>query len=241
MRTHGSGLCVLLAALLWTVPGTSLADLSGSVGIGVIDANRFPGSDERRQRVIPVISAEYRDTFYFRFTRMGAWLWQDQEGDQWRLGPAVRPRFRVTPPPDLELEERDFTLDTGMAGRYRTGILQWSLSVFTDGFRRHRGHSADLGVSTFIPLGANARLLPSLTLRYEDRRINDFYYGTEGVPFARDTLGIGLSLLSQYDFSENWQATVGLFFNREDRKRLESPLVQARSSRTALAGVSWRW
>lgn len=241
MGRGGGAASLLLFCLLVTCPGTSTAELSGSIGVGVIDADRFPGSSERRQRVIPVVSAEYRDTYYFRFTRIGAWLWRDEEDRRWQVGPALRPRFRVTPPPDLDLEERDFTLDTGVSGQLRTGLLRWNLSIFTDGFRRHRGHSADFGVSSFVPLTRNARLLPSLTLRYEDQRINDFYYGTDEQPLARDTLSIGLSLLGQYDLSEDWQATAGLFLNREDRKRLQSPLVASRSSRTVLAGISWRW
>jgi outer membrane scaffolding protein for murein synthesis (MipA/OmpV family) len=221
--------------------------LEGSIGIALLDTDRFPGSEERRQRLIPAIDLTLNDRYYFRFTRLGAWLWQSEDYGRdhgWRAGPALRPRFRVTPPPsvpDDDKEERPFSLDTGLSIQLKHRWLDWSFSLFGDGFQRHEGHSAEISVSSFLPFNERVRLLPALSLEYESARLSRFYYAVDEQPLPDAAFIPGVSLLLLARTGERSLVTLGIFANRQPSDRQRSGLVASRSSVTAVAGLSYRF
>gem|GEM_PF-2861329 len=237
----------ILAGPAWNMAEAGEADFQGSLGLGILDTDRFPGSSERRQRSIPVLDIQYRDRYYFRFTQLGAWLWQSDDFDRrqgWRAGPAARPRFRVSPPPETPTggeQERPFALDLGLRweGNGRYGTL--SLAAYADGFQRHQGYSARIGLSSFIPLGDTIRLLPAITLDWESAQIGQFYYGIQGLDQPGSALIPGASLIAQINLSESWLATLGAFASRQASDRQDHGLVQRRTSTTAVAGISFRF
>ncbi len=243
---------VLLVALLVLVASPvhardSSGPVAGSLGIGVLDTDRFPGGAERRQRVIPVINITYAERYYFRFTQLGAWLWRSEEvgpRSGWRVGPALRPRFRISPPQNLsavDREERDFSLDAGLAGELNGRWLSYSAAIYGDAFGRHNGLSARIGVSSFVPLTERLRVLPAISLDWESSRIGRFYYGTTHEPEPGQAWIPSASLLVQLTLTRRWGLTAGLFMSRQPASRQATGMLASRTSRTAVLGLAFRF
>jgi outer membrane protein len=129
--------------------------------------------------VLPVIQASYADRFYINALRAGVWL-VDSDDRRLRIGLAADARFGWEADDGRRtkgMQDRDFGVDVGPALRWQTdhGTLnaQWGF----DAGSGSKGQSAQLQFVRALIRGPGLRLNGLVGITWNDRRMNNYYYG----------------------------------------------------------------
>lgn len=260
MRPTPTRIALILAATLPTLPAIAAdridrqtetaiprtGNLYG-LGIGVLPATS--GSDELRSMVLPVIQASYADRFYINALRAGVWL-MDSDDRRLRIGLAADARFGWEADDGRRtkgMQDRDFGVDVGPALRWQTdhGTLnaQWGF----DAGSGSKGQSAQLQFVRALIRGPGLRLNGLVGITWNDRRMNNYYYGVAASEAAPGrpayTAGAGTQLQAgvngAWPAGERGSVLFGLMVTRLGNAQADSPIVETRIQPLAYVGYGW--
>ena len=217
------------------------------LGIGVLPATS--GSNELRTMVLPVIQASFGERFYINALRAGVWL-VDSDDRRLRFGLAADARFGWDADDSTRtkgMHDRDFSVDVGPALRWQTdyGTLnaQWGF----DSGGASKGQSVQVQFVRALIRGPGLRLNGLVGLTWNDRRMNDYYFGvspTEVAP-GRPAYRAGSGTQWQAGINGAWPAgqrgsvLFGLMATRLGDAQADSPIVETRLQPLAYLGYGW--
>ena len=230
-----------------------------SAGAGIASVPEYPGSDEQRARVVPLLSARYGRFFAGADPDLAAAPagigYELVRNGGWRLGVAAYSELTRRKESDDErlqgLGDIDRALRAGLFGSYSFGRYVLRASVGSDVSGNDQG--------TIARLDAIARFRPSerLTLSagpgitWADSEYTRTFFGVDADQSARSGLpqyeaksGLNTARFSvgaSYQIDRNWSA--GGFFTaaRLQGDAADSPITQDKSQNSAVAFISYRF
>lgn len=222
-----------------------------TVGAGVVSLPTFPGADDQRTEVVPVLGAS-RGRFFIganpdaaALFSLGAYLVQD---DDWRVGVAatydvVEPRQADDDDHLRGLGDLDRTTHAELFAVHGAGWLSLRGSIVSDIGGNSRGTYASLEAMGRFPLDARWVLVAGPGLSWGNDQYMRAYYGISGSQSAASGLpayraGAGLynarfSLGANFRPAAGWNigANVALAWLQGDAD--DSPVTQRRQQVTA--------
>ncbi len=179
--------------------------LHGQVGLAAASLPEFVGSDESKTSVLPIINVHYNDRFYFKFNRLGAWLYKNDNG--FRFGGVVTSHSGYDKE-DIKNNElaqswgdRDASFMAGLNVAYRYQKLNIEAGYVTDVSNNSEG--AKFYTSASYTVFADKEKTLTLNARVErlDEDMVGYYYGIDEA-----TLNTTLGVIGTYKLSKNWTA-----------------------------------
>jgi len=222
-------------------------ELRASVGVGVVSAPEFEGSDKNDARFLPMMDIRY-DRFFLSWTKgLGLDAYSD---DTWTISPALRYRF--------SRDEDDSRLLRGMGdvddGVELGGQISWHpyavglvLNAF-QGLGDAKGLTVDLGAVHRRELFEELDLTVGASVMFADSHYNDQFFGVS----RKQSASSGYETYSPGSGIKHWAVRGALSweltpvidlavfgqFKKLTGPADDSPLVRAGSNEQFLGGVS---
>ena len=226
-----------------------------SVGIGVVDHPKFPGSDQREMRALPILGASYGRYFVGGLPGggvplgLGANLYRDRN---WSLGVGLgggigKARKESDDSRLAGLGDIDNTVRAAIFGGYTVGWLAMRGNVATDIGGKGQGTLAS------VELEGRYRLTPELTLTggpgltWADRKYTQTFFGIDAAQSvssgrAEYSAGSGLnsvrvSVGALYSLTPQWEFGLRGSIGRLQGDAADSPLTfRAKQTNVGLFG-----
>ncbi len=171
------------------------------------------------------------------------------KGDSWSIGPVFRPRFTGYESDDSDaltgMDDRDWTLDLGVAWSWLTDYGLISVGWVTDVLGRHKGHELEFSYTIMFPL-AGFDIIPSVAVQYQSSDLVDYYYGVrsnEEVLPDRPAYEAGgawnpyLRVAVRRKLNEKWTVLLGGQLDWFDDEIKDSPVVDESRDFMLLGGL----
>ena len=216
-----------------------------NVGMGVGSQMKFPGSDTRRTRVMPMFSAGY-GRFYIggapgAGSPAGVGMFLLRESG-WSVGVGLggnltSPRKESDSPRLKGMGDISKSASGSFFANYDWHWLAVHSSVQTDIGGKHLGTTASLGLEARMPLGSGFMLSAGPGLTWADRKYAQTFFGVSaaqsaasGLPTYEASSGLNslrLNLGLNYRIDPRW--TVGLrgSFGRLRGSAVDSPITES--------------
>ena len=222
-------------------------ELRASVGVGVVSAPEFEGSDKNDARFLPMVDIRY-DRFFLSWTKgLGMDAYSD---DTWTISPALRYRFGR--------DEDDSRLLRGMGdiddGVELGGQISWhpyAVGVVMNAFQglgSAKGLTVDVGAVHRRQLFDQLALVAGASVMFADSSYNRQYFGvtrSQSVTSGYDHYNPGSGVKHwAVKGALSWEitpiVTMDVFgqFKKLTGPADDSPLVKAGSNEQFLGGVS---
>jgi outer membrane protein len=225
-------------------------ELHGGLGLAVVQAPEYTGSDDYVTRLVPIVIASYKDRVYFRIKRAGVWAYQTDD-HSFRLGFAIEPRGGFDPNDSLVLtgmDTRDTAWEAGLVLAWKLrplGLLE--LSYLKDVTGASNGTSAAVKLSRPLYKHNRFSLVGSVSAEWISDKTADYYFGVrpdEALPTrpaysASDTVDLGLAVVGEYKFNDRWRMISGASIRRLGAGAAGSPIVTERVQGVGYVGVGW--
>lgn len=223
------------------------------VGIGSLITPEYMGASSYRFMPIPYIDVKYKDILFMNVPKgIGGYIIDTGDRDfSLKIGGAVAPNFMNRDAEDfvglpeigLEFEARsyvemkmgdfslDFTLAKGLGNGH--GGFYGDISV---------GWSQRVGDS-FLKLSASTRIAANDYMRsfYSVRPVDTIPSGLSAYRADGGIESASVSALYAYKISEKWRASVILSGNHLLGNAADSPIVENRTSVTAISALTYRF
>ena len=182
--------------------------LHGQVGLAVINLPEFMGSDDNKTTVLPVVNVHYNDRFYFKFNRLGGWLYKNKNG--FRFGGVVTSHSGYDKE-DIHNQElaqswgdRDASFMAGVNAAYQYKKFNLEAGYVTDVSDNSEG-AKFYGIASYTVFADRDKSL-TLNARFEhlDKDMVNYYYGV-----SDSTLNATIGVVGTYKLSKNWTAKIG--------------------------------
>jgi outer membrane protein len=225
-RLASTGAALLLTGLTAAAQDRRADDHGGNqlqlvVGLGAMSAPKYPGSDLRETRALPLISARYGRYFFGGAPGTGVPLGLGVdlvENSPWRfglvLGPDIRKPRRESDAPQLKgLGDIAATPHAGLFGGYTQGGWILRGNVVTDAGGKHEGTTAGLELEGRYRYTDSLLLSAGPGLSWADQRHTQTYYGINATQAAS-------SGLPRYDVKAGvnaWKFTMGIEYRIDAR------------------------
>ena len=255
MRLRPLLLCLLLlsASSAWAAdedPQEQLAKAAATdqgggwiLGAGVAVTNPGYVGYSRQITPLPLIFYHYGRFFFAGFS--GGYLLSN--GEHYRLALVVQPtlnRLNSSDSPELAgIQSRQWSLAGGANLETFGDWGHLNMGLFHDLLGRNDGASANLGYRFPIQMGGWT-LTPGIGLRWQDAKLNDYYYGVSPVearpgrpaysPGSSTSPYVSLGLGTR--ISEHWQFRGDLSYTRFGSAIHDSPIVDRSGSPTLFIG-----
>lgn len=245
-----SGLLAATFANAQTSPAPE-ASSHFSVGLGVLHAPEYEGSDEGKTRALPLIN--YRSGRLFVGT-LGGIGYNVSNVPNLEFGPVLSYRFGR--------DESDSARLQGLgdidAGADLGGFVRWNLQPFFVHATLKHGLGGDasgtqlrLGAGYGLALGPVDRVVFDASMEWADTDIMQGHYGVTAQQSARSGLpqysassGLrryGVGAIWTHSFTPQWSSTVGLGVYRLGSDAANSPITVQRSVGLVSAGLAYRF
>lgn len=249
--------CLLLAA------GPVLADDDGwhvTLGAGGLDMPRYPGSADRRSRLVPMASATYGRFFLGGApgsgspAGLGMYFHQDS---QWRAGVSfaydfVQPRKESDDRRRLHgLGDIDRTARATLFGSYTAGWLTVRGNVASDIGGKDQGTTASLDLEGKYRWNERLSFVAGPGVSWADGRHDRTFYGVDAQQSLRSGYapyrpGGGIESLRfavgvDYRFASHWSLGVRAIAARLQGDAGDSPIVEKRMQNTYVAYAFYRF
>lgn len=210
--------------------------LHGQVGLALASLPEFIGSDDNKTTVLPVINVSYNDRFYFKFNRLGGWLYKNKNG--FRFGGVVTSHSGYDKE-DIQNSElantwgdRDASFMAGVNAAYRYQKFNIEAGYVTDVSNNSDG--AKFYASTSYTIFADREKTLTLNARLEhlDKDMVRYYYGVDGSTFNA-TLGV----IGTYKLSKSWTAIGALTVSTLGDEISDSIITTDDKANVALIGA----
>ncbi len=208
----------------------------GQVGLGAISLPEYIGGDDTEVKVIPLINVSYNDTLYFKYNRLGAWLYKSDSGLRFGALVAQHRGFDDSDLPDefSGYGDRDDSILAGLNVGYNFGRFWSEFSALTDVSDNSDGTKlqAQLGY-TFLAT-RNYTLSANAKVESLDKDFVDYYYSNN-----ESTVNYSLSIIGTYKLSPKWTLMGALSITALGDEISDSVIVEDDSPSMALIGATY--
>jgi outer membrane scaffolding protein for murein synthesis (MipA/OmpV family) len=218
-------------------------DWSGMIGLAVLSAPEYWGSEDTEGTGVPVIIVDYKDTAYFKVNRGGVWFWKPN--DSFRVGALVKIRPAAWEEDDDSIEdlgplpagfdEPDAAAEPGVNFRYTTGELEIEGQATS-------GEDVNLEFSIGYHLIKSQKLLLTAALGIEnlgEDTVKYDWYGDLDSPDADSATNTSIGLRGIYSLNKDWK----LFFGAKSTSLADeiddSPIVEDDKYTVGYFGAAW--
>jgi outer membrane protein len=245
-----------VASLMWIAMGMRAAHgdadpeaklLDGYVGAGAMSYPVYDGSARKQMVALPLVLADYRDTFYVDLLRAGVRLWSSVD-KKMALGVSAEPRFGYHAKDSIRL--------TGMATRRDSleggPTFEWELPSFSVSIAYYYDWSGVTGgrslrFSAYRQLWDNTLwdVGAYLDIDYANSKTVTYYYGVRPneATLARTvyqpggTINYAPGFSGAYKLNETYALLFGSEANNLGAAAAGSPIVERRLGVTSYIGV----
>lgn len=210
--------------------------LHGQVGLAVVNLPEFIGSDDNKTTALPVINVHYNDRFYFKFNRLGGWLYKNKNG--FRFGGVVTTHggYDKEDIANNELAQtwgdRDTSFMAGVNAAYRYQKLNIEAGYVTDVSNNSDGAKFYTSASYIAYADREKTLTLNARLEHLDKDMVNYYYGVND-----STLNATLGLIGTYKLSKNWTAIGALTVTSLGDEISDSAIATDDKANLALLGA----
>lgn len=222
----------------------------GIVGLGLL-AKTEPYIEEDA-RILPIPYLIMRQgKFFIEGLKVGL---RTLEGSSGHFDIILSPRLEGFDADDnvyfSGMENRDFSLDGGLATKLRQGMVELNFSVVTDLLDKSDGQeiSASMG-HTYIALNRNATVTPSLGLKWQSSDLVNYYYGvqpheatlTRPAYTGKATLNYTAGLRVTYLLGKRSSLVGGIEYEHLGERIVDSPLLDEKQVVKFFMGYGWQF
>jgi outer membrane scaffolding protein for murein synthesis (MipA/OmpV family) len=218
-------------------------DWSGLVGLAILSAPEYMGSEDTEASGVPVIIVDYKDTAYFKVNRGGYWFLKTNK--DFRMGALIKIRPGAWEKDDDSIEdlgpipagfdEPDAQVEAGINAQYKVGMLTIE-GQLTSGEDVNAALSLnyDLIKSKEMVLTAQVSIeaLGEDTVRYN-------WFGDIGSADADAAVNTTIGLVGLYSLTPEWKLTYGVLATSLADEIKDSPIVEEDSFTVAFIGALW--
>lgn len=205
----------------------------GQIGLGIANTPEYVGGDDNKTRIVPLINVSYNDTFYFKFNRLGGWLYKSDNG--FRVGGLIASHRGYEKNDGKKLViDRDSSTMAGVNLAYNKGLFSAEVGYLTDVSDTSEGAKSYIQARyTFI---ANREYSLSAAAKIEnlDEDIVDYYYGN-----SESTTNTSLSLIGTYRLNEKWNLLGVITATSLGDEIADSPIVEDDSYNSIILGATY--
>lgn len=204
------------------------------LGVGALYSKDSGGDTGSETRVVPWVSANYRDVIYLN--AIDGLGWNAVKTDSFRAGLQLRPRFSPEDIDGLDLDRPDFGADVAAYAFQRLpgnivvgGRVSRDVSDVSEGTEYY----ASVGHQRVTPIGL---MNVSVYARGGDAKLADAYYGVSAEEAARNGIapyspgsglqGAGASLFLLVPLNDKWGAGALVNYERRLGDVADSPLSE---------------
>lgn len=244
-------ICATSAVTGWTdeaEPSEEPSKRKVFVGAGAIVSSKpYRGVDPK---IYPVPMFGYEgERFYLRGVGGGYRLLHK---GRWSFGPVLQPRFDGYEEDDSRdlagMDDRDLTLDGGVAMTWRTNRGLLGVSWVTDLLGKHDGQELEFSYTAVLSHGG-FDFIPSVGLRYKTDKLVDYYYGVKsdevraGRPAyeADEAMDPFVRLAVRRKLVGKWSLLGAVQCEWFDSEIKDSPIVDQSQDLSFVAGVLYSW
>ncbi|MDH4202351.1 MAG: MipA/OmpV family protein [Phycisphaerae bacterium] len=193
---------------------------------------------------IPMIFYQ-KGNLYFRGSRLG---YQFYKNDAFSLDVLAAWAFRGYDDDDSRhlngMDDRDPSIEGGLAASYHDGWGTASVSFLTDLLGKHDGQELTFSYAKRF-IREPWELTPSAGITWQSANLTDYYYGVEQkeVAAGRPRYSAGeawnpfVALTTQYYFTEKWSSLVMLQYEWLNNEISDSPIVNKQYQVRVMAGI----
>jgi len=222
----------------------------GIVGLGLV--TRTEPYIEEEVKVLPIPYLIMRQgKFFIEGLKVGV---RTLEGSSGHFDLILTPRLDGFDADDSAyfagMENRDFSLDGGLATNLRQGMVELNISAVTDLLDKSDGQEVTASLKqTYILANRNATLTPSLGLKWQSSDLVNYYYGVqpyEATPTrpayaGKATLNYTAGLRVTYLLSKRSSLIGGIEYEHLGNKIADSPLLDEKQIVNFFMGYGWQF
>ena len=222
-----------------------------TLGLGVVHAPVYEGSDETQTRALPMLS--YRNGRFFAGA-LGGVGYNFSNSQHVQFGPVMSYR--------LGRDESDADRLRGLGdidgGADVGGFVRWNLKPFSLHASVKQGVSGDVkgtqlrvGMGYGMALSQKDRLMFDASLDWADSELMQTYYGVNAVQSANSGLSAysassgvrryGVGAIWMHSFTQQWFSSVSLGVYRLGSGAADSPITVKRNVGLVSAGLGYRF
>lgn len=215
--------------------------LHGQVGIAIARMPEYIGGKDDENKILPLINVSYNDRFYFKFNRLGAWIYKSDNG--FRVGGVIS-QHKGWESDDSDLlagkSDRDDSTMAGINAAYAKGKFNSEIGYVTDISNESDG-SKFYAAATYTMLATrNYTLSATAKVSVLDEDLTSYYYSDADTGYEADSAtNISLGLIGTYNISKKWTAIAAVTANSLDDEISDSPLVEDDTHNMVLMGVTY--
>lgn len=227
-----------------------MAEWKGYAGAGAITFPKYSGGRGVQTIAAPVLSFEYRETFYVDLVRAGVRLWSSRD----RLlafGLAAEPRFGFRASDGARLggmATRRDSLEIGPSLESETRMASFNLAWLGDTSGQSRGNSVRAAAYRQFVDSARWDVGGYIGLDRSSARVVSHYFGVraEEVAAGRPLYQPGsathrmVGLSAAWKFGDRYALLMGLQDTRLGGAAAASPIAETRHAAFAYLGLGWR-
>ena len=222
---------------------------SGYAGAGVVGYSKYVGGKGSSALPAPILSFEYKETFYVDLLRAGVRLWSSDD-KKMALGLAAEPRFGFKSSDGARLAgmaQRRISVEAGPSFEWETPLASLNLAYFGDVTNNSKG--ASLRGSIYRQFVDTPQWDVGAYTGFEriSAKVANYYFG---VPLAEATAdrayyqpgaatNWSLGLSGMYKFSRSYALMFGLQNTRLGGPAANSPIVETRNAKLGYIGLGW--
>ena len=221
-------------------------DWSGMLGLAVLSAPEYWGSEDTEGTAAPVIMVDYKDTAYFKVNRAGYWFWKPNEN--YRVGALLKIRPAAWEDDDDSIEdlgplpagfdEPDAQAEAGVNFLYKRDRFSAEAQL-TSGEDVNLAINLDYNVIQSPELVLIARL--GIDQLGEDTVLYN-WYGDDDDSFDPDSaVNTSLGLIGIYNLSKEWSLFFGATTTSLDGEIDDSPIVEDDNYTVGFVGAGWNF
>ena len=222
-----------------------------TLGMGVVHAPEYEGSDEGKTRALPMLN--YRNGRFFAGV-LGGVGYNFSNSPQVQFGPVMSYRLGR----DASDSERLRGMGDIDGGADVGGFVRWNLRPFSLHATVKQGVSGDVkgtqvrvGAGYGMVLGPSDRLMFDASLDWADSELMQTYYGVNAVQSANSGLSAysassgvrryGVGAIWSHSFTQQWFSSVSVGVYRLGADAADSPITVKRNVGLVSAGLGYRF
>ncbi len=230
-------------------PNGDASSWTGTAGAGPALVPRYAGGKSMQTWLIPMLSINYKETFYVEMGRVGVNLAASND-KKLALGLAVEPRWghAASDGPLLAgTRNRKSSLEGGPTVDWESPLADFNLSYFGDISGAGRGRSLRIGASREFKLSERLQLGANLGLDRVNAKTVNYYFGvdTTEATLSRPSYAgkagtdVTFGFDGGYALDRGHSIVFGANITRLNSSAADSPIVETRQVKWGWIGYAW--
>ena len=208
----------------------------GHVGLAAASLAEYVGSDDNESRVLPLINVNYNDRLYFKYNRLGAWLFKSDSN--FRVGALVSPH-RGIDEDDLPNRfdgygDRDPSIMAGFNMGFNKGRFRAEMAALKDVSDNSEGTKLQAQIGYTFLANEHYTLSASAKVESLDDDMVGYYYES-----FESATNYSVSLIGTYRLSPKWTLMGAVSTTSLDDEISDSDIVDDDTPTMALIGATY--